>query len=54
MSTAFFIGVRLFSKLLIEITQEMHFQETFDINCYYYHYCYRTFIHCLQKKVSHN
>ena len=29
----------------------MSLQETFDIN--YYH-CYCTFIHCGQKKVSHN
>ena len=31
----------------------MSFQETFDINYYYYH-CYCTFIDCRQKKVSHN
>ena len=30
----------------------MSLQETFDIN-YHYH-CYCTFIHCGQKKVSHN
>ena len=32
----------------------MSFQETFDTNYFYYHYCYCAFIDCRQKKVSHN
>ena len=32
----------------------MYFQETFDINCYYYYHCYCIFIHRWQEKVSHN
>ena len=36
--STFFIKVRLFSKLLIQILTKILFQETFDINHYYYHY----------------
>ena len=32
----------------------MSFQETFDIDYYYHHYCYCRFIHCWQEKVLHN
>ena len=32
----------------------MSIQKTFDVNYYYYHYCYFTFIHCCQKNDSHN
>ena len=32
----------------MEIPQKMYFQETFDIN--YYYYCYRTFIHKFRLK----
>ena len=48
--STFFIKVRLFSKLLIQILTKMFFQETFDINHYYYHYWYCTFIDRRQKK----
>ena len=35
-----------------EFTSRIH-EETFDIN-YYFYYFYCLFIHCWQKKVSHN
>ena len=41
-STAFFHE----QKFILKNLAKMSFQETFDINHYYYHYCYCTLIHC--------
>ena len=52
-STAFFFTkVSLPSKNFYWNPAKMSFQETFDINYYYYHYCHCTFIYCWQKKDS--
>ena len=32
----------------------MSFQKTFDIDDYYYHYCYCTFTDSRQENISHN
>ena len=42
--TAFFIKARLFSKTVNWNPAKMSFQESFDINYYYYHNCNCTFI----------
>ena len=52
-SICFFTKVSSFSNTDLWNPAKMFFQETLDINCYYYHsYC--TIIHCWQEKVSHN